>query len=60
MITIAALTETIRAGDVDTVIGAFTDNDRTARYQHFIANVELTAFESAVTDWELRRGFERL
>jgi glutamine synthetase len=24
------------------------------------ADVELTAFESAVTDWELRRGFERL
>jgi glutamine synthetase len=24
------------------------------------ADVELAAFESAVTDWELRRGFERL
>ncbi|AGL20334.1 glutamine synthetase family protein [Actinoplanes sp. N902-109] len=25
-----------------------------------MAKVELTAFEAAVTDWELRRGFERL
>jgi len=25
-----------------------------------MADVELAAFESAVTDWELRRGFERL
>jgi len=24
------------------------------------ARVELTAYEAAVTDWELRRGFERL
>jgi glutamine synthetase len=23
------------------------------------ARVELTAFDAAVTDWELRRGFER-
>jgi glutamine synthetase len=29
---------------------------------HYLNNarVELAAFESAVTDWELRRGFERL
>src|SRR3954454_9043720 len=29
---------------------------------HYVNNarVELTAFEAAVTDWELRRGFERL
>jgi glutamine synthetase len=25
-----------------------------------MADVELAAFEAAVTDWELRRGFERL
>jgi glutamine synthetase len=25
-----------------------------------MADVELLAFESAVTDWELRRGFERM
>ena len=25
-----------------------------------MADVELAAFESAVTDWELRRGFERM
>jgi glutamine synthetase len=24
------------------------------------ARVELAAFDAAVTDWELRRGFERL
>ena len=30
--------------------------------EHYVnaADVELAAFESAVTDWELRRGFERL
>lgn len=28
-------------------------------YVHY-ADVELDAFEAAVTDWELRRGFERL
>ena len=30
--------------------------------EHYVnyADVELEAFESAVTDWELRRGFERL
>ena len=25
-----------------------------------MADVELTAFDAAVTDWELRRGFERM
>jgi len=25
-----------------------------------MADVELAAFNAAVTDWELRRGFERL
>jgi glutamine synthetase len=30
--------------------------------KHYVnyADVELAAFESAITDWELRRGFERL
>jgi glutamine synthetase len=30
--------------------------------RHYVnyADVELAAFESAITDWELRRGFERL
>jgi glutamine synthetase len=29
---------------------------------HYVnaARVELDAFDAAVTDWELRRGFERL
>jgi glutamine synthetase len=31
-----------------------------ARHYANYAKVELAAFESAVTDWELRRGFERL
>ncbi len=31
-----------------------------ARHYANYARVELAAFESAVTDWELRRGFERL
>ncbi|CAM5497367.1 Glutamine synthetase OS=Leifsonia shinshuensis OX=150026 GN=HNR13_003512 PE=3 SV=1 [Leifsonia shinshuensis] len=33
--------------------------DVVAHYVNY-ADVELAAFESAVTDWELRRGFERL
>jgi glutamine synthetase len=37
---------------------AFGD-DVVAHYANY-ARVELAAFESAVTDWELYRGFERL
>jgi len=37
---------------------AFGD-DVVEHYVHY-ADVELAAFESAITDWELRRGFERL
>jgi len=33
--------------------------DTTEHYANY-ARVELTAFDAAVTDWELRRGFERL
>jgi glutamine synthetase len=33
--------------------------DVVEHYVHY-ADVELEAFESAVTDWELHRGFERL
>jgi glutamine synthetase len=33
--------------------------DVTDHYAHY-ARVELAAFDAAVTDWELRRGFERL
>ncbi|WP_424348128.1 glutamine synthetase family protein [Kocuria sp. CH-021] len=33
--------------------------DVVEHYVHY-ADVELAAFEAAVTDWELRRGFERL
>jgi glutamine synthetase len=31
-----------------------------ARHYANYAKVELAAFDSAITDWELRRGFERL
>ncbi|RJN33185.1 glutamine synthetase family protein [Nesterenkonia natronophila] len=34
-------------------------SDVVEHYLHY-ADVELEAFEAAVTDWELRRGFERL
>jgi glutamine synthetase len=37
---------------------AFGD-DVVAHYAN-MATIELTAFDAAVTDWELRRGFERL
>jgi glutamine synthetase len=33
--------------------------DVVAHYANY-ARVELAAFDAAVTDWELRRGFERL
>jgi glutamine synthetase len=41
-----------------TARGAFGD----AVVDHYItmADVELAAFDAAVTDWELRRGFERM
>ena len=34
----------------------------TETMEHYanMARVELAAFDAAVTDWELRRGFERL
>jgi glutamine synthetase len=38
--------------------GAFGD-DVVDHYTH-MADVELEAFEAAVTDWELARGFERM
>jgi glutamine synthetase len=33
--------------------------DVVRHYVHY-ADVEIDAFDAAVTDWELRRGFERL
>ena len=33
--------------------------DATEHYANY-ARVELAAYDAAVTDWELRRGFERL
>lgn len=34
--------------------------EETVRHYAHHARVELKAFDAAVTDWELRRGFERL
>ena len=34
-------------------------NEVVEHYANY-ARVELAAFDAAVTDWELRRGFERL
>ena len=42
----------------DLAAAAFGD-EVVAHYANY-ARVELAAFEAAVTDWELRRGFERL
>ncbi|PRY19356.1 glutamine synthetase family protein [Pseudosporangium ferrugineum] len=41
------------------VAAAAFGEDVVAHYAN-MARVELTAFDAAVTDWELRRGFERL
>ena len=34
--------------------------DEVVEHYTHMADVELTAFDAAVTDWELRRGFERM
>ncbi|MDP2774917.1 MAG: glutamine synthetase, partial [Nocardioides sp.] len=41
------------------VVRAALGDDVVAHYVN-MADVELAAFDAAVTDWELRRGFERL
>ena len=45
-----ASSELARAAFGDDVVDHYTN----------MADVELTAYGAAVTDWELRRGFERL
>ncbi len=45
-----AASEVARATLGDEVVDHYTN----------MADVELVAFESAVTDWERRRGFERM
>ena len=45
-----AASEVARAALGDEVVDHYTN----------MADVELAAFDAAVTDWELRRGFERL
>ncbi len=42
-----------------TIARATLGDDVVDHYVH-AADTELTAFEAAITDWELRRGFERL
>ncbi len=34
--------------------------DEVVAHYHNMARVELAAFDAAVTDWELRRSFERM
>jgi glutamine synthetase len=45
-----ASSKVARSAFGDTVVDHYTN----------MADVELRAFDAAVTDWELRRGFERL
>ncbi|MGA9749641.1 MAG: hypothetical protein WBQ50_19480 [Nocardioides sp.] len=42
-----------------TIARAVFGDEVVEHYVHF-ADVEIEAFDAAVTDWELRRGFERL
>ncbi|MEV8510095.1 glutamine synthetase family protein [Actinoplanes sp. NPDC051475] len=41
-------------------VGAAAFGEEVVAHYANMARVELTAFDSAVTDWELRRGFERM
>ena len=56
---IVAMTDHGHAYDYPSVVRLQVNDDRIKDYAH-AADVELTAFESAVTDWERFRGFERL
>ena len=40
--------------------GAVVFGDEVVDHYTNMADVELAAFDAAVTDWELRRGFERM
>jgi glutamine synthetase len=41
-------------------VAAAAFGDEVVAHYANMAKVELSAFDAAVTDWELRRGFERL
>jgi glutamine synthetase len=53
------LREALGLWEPSTVAAAAFGDDVVAHYAN-MAKVELSAFDAAVTDWELRRGFERL
>jgi len=53
------LAEALRRWESSPMTVAAFGQDVVAHYAN-AARVELAAFESAVTDWELYRGFERL
>jgi glutamine synthetase len=55
----ATLRDAAELWDLSPVAEAAFGADVVAHYSN-MAKVELSAFDAAVTDWELRRGFERL
>ncbi|WP_067505125.1 glutamine synthetase family protein [Actinoplanes sp. TFC3] len=55
----ATLREALELWQAGPVAAAAFGGDVVAHYAN-MAKVELSAFDAAVTDWELRRGFERL
>jgi glutamine synthetase len=55
----ATLREAHDLWEQGSVANASFGTDVVAHYAN-MAKVELAAFDAAVTDWELRRGFERL
>jgi glutamine synthetase len=55
----ATLREALGAWESSAFAAAAFGDEVVAHYAN-MARVELAAFDAAVTDWELRRGFERL
>ncbi|WP_441248456.1 glutamine synthetase family protein [Kitasatospora sp. McL0602] len=55
----STLRDAVAAFEASKVASAAFGEDVVRHYTH-AGRVELTAFETAVTDWERRRGFERL
>jgi glutamine synthetase len=55
----ATLREAAGLWELSPVAAAAFGDEVVAHYTN-MAKVELSAFDAAVTDWELRRGFERL
>lgn len=55
----ATLRDAVEAFEGSAVAADAFGKDVVRHYAH-AGRVELAAFDAAVTDWELRRGFERL